>query len=116
MKKIKFKMSEEEYNNYYSSQKFQKLKPVSLEEYKKIEVPKNKIKKGFVNKALFKELYCKYELGIIVRYKKHELEKIQSQQREKEYYSFLQNIGLNDLSYIKKYYFKKYTDMEVQCE
>tara|TARA_R100001509_G_scaffold82058_1_gene46198 strand:- start:211 stop:549 length:339 start_codon:yes stop_codon:yes gene_type:complete len=49
-----------------------KLKLVSLEEYKKIKVPKNKIPKGYVNRSLFKELYCQHELGIIVRYKKHE--------------------------------------------
>ena len=71
-----------------------KLKFVSLEEYKKIKVPKNKIPKGYVNRSLFKELYCQHELGIIVRYKKHE-------------YDF------KDLSYIKKSYLEiceKYND------
>tara|TARA_R100001224_G_C3884717_1_gene102806 strand:+ start:172 stop:501 length:330 start_codon:yes stop_codon:yes gene_type:complete len=61
-----------------------KLKFVSLEDYKKIKVPKNKIPKGYVNKALFKELYCQYELGIIVRYKKDEYDS-------------------KDLSYMKNY-------------
>mgnify|MGYP001219267498 CR=1 FL=1 len=114
--KLEFKMSKEEFNNYYLSKKFKKLKLVSLEEYKKIEVPKNKIPKDYVNKALAKELYCKYELGIIVCYEKHELEKIKLQQMLKEYYSWLQRIRLNDLSYIKKYYFKKYSNVEVKCE
>lgn len=49
-----------------------KLKFVSLEDYKKIKVPKTP--RGYVNRALFKELYCQYELGIIVRYKKDELD------------------------------------------
>ena len=67
-----------------------KLKVVSLEEYKKIKVPKNKMPKGYVNRSLFKELYCQYVLGIIVRYEKDHLK---------------------DLECIRKYYFeKKYND------
>ena len=74
-----------------------KLKFVSLEEYQKIKVPKNKIPKGYVNRALFKELYCQYELGIVVRYKKDEYD-------------------LKDLSYTEKSYLKiceKYYDYAV---
>ena len=72
-----------------------KLKFVSLEDYKKIKVPKTK--RGYVNRALFKELYCQYELGIVVRYKKDE-------------YDF------KKLSYIKEHYLKiceKYYDYDL---
>ncbi len=71
---------------WYDGKAKQKLKVVSLEEYNKIKVPKDKIPKGYVNRALLKELYCQYVLGIIVRYKKE---------------------PLTDLEYIRKYYLER---------
>ena len=82
---------------WYDGETKKKLKFVSLEEYQKIKVPKNKIPKGYINRALFKELYCQYVLGIIVRYKKDEYD-------------------LEDLSYTEKSYLKiceKYYDYAV---